>query len=214
MKSVLWLLAVVLFLPVVAVAQTNVQLVLTFKQGAMLSVDGKNKKLKVGETWSGVKLVSVDGAAAVVRVGDQQQVLQRGGGGVFAGTSSSPYQKQNTQLKVDANGLFFVNTQVNGTQSRFVVDTGANIVVLNSVLAERMGLEYKDAPKSRAKTASGEATVHLVTIAQMNVDGMEIRSVQAGVVEGGYPEVPLLGTSALNKFVMSRDGDIMQLTLR
>ncbi|MGH1542446.1 MAG: retropepsin-like aspartic protease family protein [Arenicella sp.] len=212
-----FLIGSLLFLSMSALAQESqsVQLVLLFKQGAILNIDGKNKKLKLGQVYNGVKLLSVESSSAEISVNGNAQELTIGGSGLFSNNAPSrPAKKRSTRLSISQSGLFFVDVTINRQKNPFVVDTGANLVVISSELAEQLDIDYKQAPRSIATTAAGRSQFYAITIPTMSVDGIEVDSVQAGVIEGTFPEVPLLGTSVLERFLMQRDGEIMQLTLQ
>ncbi|RZM33591.1 MAG: TIGR02281 family clan AA aspartic protease, partial [Sphingomonas sp.] len=62
-----------------------------------------------------------------------------------------------TRAHKEADGLFYVTAKVNGTPIRFVVDTGANVVVLTGSDARRAGVT-SGVGSERIETAAGGST--------------------------------------------------------
>lgn len=195
---------------------TQIKLIALFESKAMLSINGKNKTLKEGDSFSGVTLISVDTKQAIVEVNDNQQVLELGVAILSNSLAAAPRRenKKSATLWADDSGFFFANGVIDGKSMRFLVDTGANIVALSSAAADSLGLEYKNAPRSYASTASGNAIMHEITIKKMNVEGLELYNIKAGVIIGSFPEVPLLGMSFLGELDMQRTGEKMELKKR
>jgi len=93
----------------------------------------------------------------------------------------------------------------------FLVDTGANMVALSSDQANRIGLNYKDGVRTYATTASGTAPMYLVELDRISLKGIELNNINAGVIEGSYPVIPLLGMTFLSRLNMERKGNMMTL---
>lgn len=98
-----------------------------------------------------------------------------------------------------ADGLFYVNAQVNGVPVRFLVDTGASIVVLTPADAERSGvMPEPEAFHHEAETAGGRTAMALVTLARLSAGATERQDIDAAVGSTGLG-VSLLGQSWLSK---------------
>ncbi|MBB6123257.1 retropepsin-like aspartic protease family protein [Sphingobium subterraneum] len=98
------------------------------------------------------------------------------------------------------DGLFYVNAHVNGHLTRFVVDTGASVVVLNRDDAERLNVRFSDNnTAARIKTVGGPSAMRWAQIDTLTMAGKELAGVKAAVVETGIG-VSLLGQNALSQF--------------
>ncbi len=95
---------------------------------------------------------------------------------------------------------------------KFLVDTGATAVALNSGDATYAGLDYKKGEKELLQTASGTVVGYNVVINTLKIGGLVLNQVNALVLEGGSPSVVLLGMTALNRMDMKRDATTMTLT--
>ena len=103
---------------------------------------------------------------------------------------------------------------MNGRSITFLVDTGASLVVLSSEQASSIGLSYKEGTIGYASTASGNAPMYNIVLNSITVGGIELNNVEAGVIEGRFPERPLLGMTFLSKVNMTRNGSLMTLKKR
>ena len=100
------------------------------------------------------------------------------------------------QLLRGPDGHFYADAQVNGTTIRFMVDTGASVVVLTGADAQRAGIQLPS-ERSMAMGVGGPVEVIPVTLDRIAVGGIEARGVQAAVAD----ELPvsLLGQSYLQR---------------
>ena len=195
-----------------AMADTQVNVVGLFNGKALLTINGSTPQtLSVGQTKNGVKLIAADSQQATLLIEGKTKVLGMGQG-VSAGGGVESSQHQSVNLYADAAGHFFGNATVNGTSLRYVVDTGATSVALNSIDAKRANIDYLKGEKSVASTASGKVVAYRVTVNTLKLGGITLNNVDAAVIEGGFPEVILLGMTALNRLEMKRDSTTMTLT--
>ncbi|NLZ40992.1 MAG: TIGR02281 family clan AA aspartic protease, partial [Comamonadaceae bacterium] len=79
--------------------------------------------------------------------------------------------------------------------------------------AERLGVELRGARTTMSQTAAGTVPAALVTLARLRVGAVELANVSALVTPAPLPYV-LLGNSALERFRMQRDNDVLRLELR
>jgi aspartyl protease family protein len=196
----------------VGVAQAaSVQVVGVFPNKAVLSIDGgPPKSVAVGETVSGYKVLAV-GTDHVTLVGNGVRetlsisgyVASAGGGG-----------RSTAVLTADSRGHYLAQGTVNGAPARFVVDTGATVVVLSKSEADRLAIRYLDAPSSLASTANGTVTYRVVKLDRVKIGDVELTNVDAAILEGAYDGPNLLGMSFLSRTEVSRDGPNMVLTRR
>ena len=181
------------------------------RKAAVLAVDGgAPKTVKLGQSWNGITLLDVNEDNATIEVDGRQQVLKRG---TYYPGASPPASNAAVVLAADGRGHFFADGQVNGLPVRFLVDTGASLVVLPGADARRLGIDYLKAPKTRVQTAGGVIAAYRVTLDRVRVGSIELNGVDSLVVEEGAP-IALLGMSFLNRVEMRRNGDSMKLVRR
>lgn len=105
-------------------------------------------------------------------------------------------------LDRDASGQFHLDAAVNGTSTRFLVDTGADSVALTVADAERAGIKVDpDTFQPILQTASGQGWGTLVELERIEVGRTELRNVGAVVVKD-------LGVSLLGQSVLARMGKV------
>ena len=213
LSYIVLVLGLVLCLPVMA---ASVKAVALFEGRAMLSVDGgKAKIISEGKTLSGVKLISSNTSQAIIEVNGKRQTLKLNSSLVLEeslGAKPSNSYASSIQLFVDEQGFFRGDGSVNGKSIKFLIDTGANLVVLNSNEAKRVGLDYKSGVESVARTASGVTPMYLMTVERISIGGLELRNVETGIIEGSFPQYPLLGMSFLGQLKMQQDGKVMTIS--
>jgi len=181
-------------------------------RAAVIAIDGgEPKTIKLGQTWSGVKLVAVEKTRATIEVDGKQRALQLGQHYRSAAASDG---RQSVTLAADPRGHFFVDAIVNDQPIRFVVDTGASVVVLSAADATRLGVDWRKGQRGNLQTANGASTGYLVKLAKIRVGGIELQNVDGVVVEQGLGSFGLLGMSFLNRLEMRRDGEKMELIRR
>jgi aspartyl protease family protein len=194
-----------------AFADTSINVVGLFSSKAVVIINtGKPQTLSVGQTAQGVKLISADSTKAVFEVEGKKKELGMGQAASVAGNNSS--SAGSVVIYADSAGHYFTDGYVNGASLRFVVDTGATAVALNSGDATYAGLDYKRGEKELLQTASGTVVGYNVVINTLKIGGLVLNQVNALVLEGGSPSVVLLGMTALNRMDMKRDATTMTLT--
>lgn len=206
-----WLL-VLAALPGTAAA-ADISLYALFRDKAMVMVDGQRRTLVAGgEAQDGVKLVSTDTETeqAVVEVNGKRETLKLGV--VISAFLSAA--RESVTLYADSRGFFHADGWINGRPVKFLVDTGANTVALNSAVARHVGIDYKRGVPGTATTASGYARMYGVQLNSVKIGDIELHNVAAGVIDGPQPDTPLLGMSFLNALEMRREGNKMELTRR
>lgn len=204
------LLAVVLLMSVHAAAETQVNIVGLFTNMAVVTINGgAPKMLKAGQSSDGVKLLAADSSAATLQIAGETRKLGMGQAvSVAASTASSP----SVTLYADAQGHFLSECRINGATLKFLLDTGATTVALNSGDAKYAKIDYKRGEPIQVSTANGVVTAYRVMIASLQIGGITLHQVPASVLEGGSPSVVLLGMSALNRLDMKRHDIMMTLT--
>ena len=104
-----------------------------------------------------------------------------------------------TQVLRGPDGHWWAEARIDGRAVRLMVDTGASVVALTREDAARLGLDLTPADFSaEVATASGPVGAARVTLDRVSVGTVEVRNVDAVVVEDGLPH-SLLGMSWLGR---------------
>jgi aspartyl protease family protein len=106
-------------------------------------------------------------------------------------------------------GHYVTSGGINGEPVTFMLDTGATGVAIPGAVAARLGLERGRAFPTR--TANGIATSYAVSLERVNVGGIELRDVQAGITPGLTTDEVLLGMSFLKHIEFTQRGDTLIL---
>lgn len=196
-----------------AAAQTVVLSGMLGQSKALLLIDGQPHTLAAGASARGVTLRRVGDGEVDVEVGGRSATLRMGGAPARLGGAASPSGGQEIVLSAGPGGHFLSTGQINGQSVRFMVDTGATAVAISQSEAVRIGLDFKNAPRSLTSTAGGTVPVHQVVLNAVRLGEVEVYQVQAVVLPAEMPFV-LLGNSFLSRFSMQRDNDVMRLRRR
>jgi aspartyl protease family protein len=179
-------------------------------KAAIVSVDGGDPKtIKVGQSWRGISVLSIEKDRATVEIDGKRQVLQRGF--QYRASSPVPAGRQQVKLAADTRGHFIADGSINGSHIRFMVDTGASAIAIPGADAQRMGLDYRKGERVAVQTAAGQTIAYAVRLDTVRLGAIELQGVEGFVVEKGL-NISLLGMSFLNRLEMKRDGPVMTLT--
>jgi aspartyl protease family protein len=205
-------IALLLALASLPAAALEVALIGTFgTSAAILSVDaGAPKTVKVGQSYAGVKLISVEADRATVEAEGKRRVLVRGQTYSSKAGGAGP---QSATLSAGPGGHFYADGQINGGAVRFMVDTGATSIALPVSDAIRLRIDYKSGTPMTARTAGGSASGWMISLSSVRIGEIELQNVEAMVIEQGLP-VALLGNSFLSRTDMRREGQTMVLMRR
>lgn len=182
-----------------------------FKDKAIVTIDGKQRILKVGKTSpEGAKLISANSREAVIEVDGEQKTYKLGSH--IGSTFKKAPEGVSVIITPDARGSYFVNGSINDFQVEFLVDTGATLIFMNKHVAKRIGLKYRlEGQESTAETASGITKIYVINLKKVKVGNIELRDIVGAVSEGDFPVDILLGTSFLNRISSNREGRILKL---
>lgn len=178
-----------------------------FGNMAIIKIDGKQRKLKVGQSSpEGVKLVAVDSSEAVLQYKNKRQSYRLGSfssfGGGNDGDDDKP-KKQQTATIHQFNSMFVTTGSINKIPVKFLVDTGASMVAMSVATARRIGINYRYKGKPGiAGTASGTARMYSINLERVKVGDIVLHNVEGAVIEGKYAGEVLLGRSFLKRVHM------------
>jgi aspartyl protease family protein len=180
-------------------------------KAAVLALDGGDPKtVKVGQTWNGIAVISVERERATVEIDGKRRLLMQG---QHYRSAAAVSDHPSVTLAADTAGHFLSDGSVNGMPIRFLVDTGASMIALPGAEAERMGLDYRKGQRGFVQTAGGRVATYTVRLDTVRVGSIELAGVDAVVIEQGL-SVALLGMTFLNRVDMRRDGQTMILMRR
>jgi aspartyl protease family protein len=181
---------------------------------ALLVIDGVPRVVEVGATVQGVRLLTLSATQAEIAVGSQHRLLFAGASQVrIGGAESVGNRGSEIVLTAGTGGHFTTDGQINGKAVTFLVDTGATTIAMGQADADRLGVNYKSAPRGFAGTANGRIPVNVVSLSSVRVGDVEVANVEAVVMPSAMQHV-LLGNSFLTRFQMKRDNDTLRLTKR
>lgn len=199
-----------------ALAATQINVVGLFSNKAIITINGSRPvTLSAGQTKDGVKLIAADSNAATFMVEGKSQVLHMGQAiSVGATTASGENNATNSpvNLYADGAGHFYGNLSINGASLKYVIDSGATTVALNSDDAKSASIDYQQGQKVQMSTANGIVQGYLVTINTLRIGTIILNAVPAVVLEGGSPPVVLLGMSAQNRLDLKRNDSVLTIT--
>lgn len=199
-------------LAVQASAETRVNVVGLFSNKAVVSINGsKPKTMSVGQTIDGVKLIAANSQAATLQVEGKTQQLGMGQA-ASVGSANASNGVSSVTLYADSQGHYISDCTINGASFKFLLDTGATMVAMNSGDAKFAKIDYKSGTPMQASTANGVVTGYKVTLASLKIGAVTLNQVEATVLEGGSPSIILLGMSALNRLDMKRQDIALTLT--
>lgn len=116
---------------------------------------------------------------------------------------ATPGPHEPTRFDRAGDGLFYVRAIVNGVPVRFVLDTGATLVVLTPEDARRIGATGRAGAQSDSmETAGGRSAIERITLDRVRLAGHAVTGVDAAVAHTG------LKTSLLGQNLLSQLGPI------
>ncbi|MGD8629291.1 MAG: TIGR02281 family clan AA aspartic protease [Gammaproteobacteria bacterium] len=194
----------------VAHATPDVRVVGLFSGRAVLLIDGRQHVLRAGQNGpEGVRLLAADSESALLEI-DGREIEARLDGRVTARKRTAEVQE--VQVWRNSAGMYTTVGSINGLTVSFLVDTGASKVALNADEARRLGIDFRvSGTPTTVGTASGVARAWAVTLDSVKVGSLELRNVEAVVLEGGAPQHTLLGMTYLGRLEIDNDGRLMTL---
>lgn len=205
-------LVVMLLLGAQTATAMDIQTRMLARGSALLEIDGKQRMLRDGnKSPEGVLLVSSDGKKAVIEVDGKRQTLtltRR------IATNFTTAQKSVVRIASTHGGHYVTPGRINGMPVEFMVDTGATMIAMNYVVAERLGIDYRAGRPIKVNTANGVAQAYEVILSSVSIGDLEVQQIRAAVSSTEFPQVILLGNSYLGKVDMQVDNGVLLLQSR
>lgn len=178
---------------------------------AVMQVDGRRVTLREGESQAGVLLLSSDAKSALIEIGGQQRRL-----GVSQRINAQFSAPQERILTIPRNDQmqYLTNAEINNVRLSMLVDTGANIIALNTRDARSVGIADNEGVAATVQTAGAIIPARRVLLKTVVVGGIRVEGVAATVIDGEQPSVALLGMSFLQHVDMQEQGSILTLKAR
>lgn len=207
-------LAALLALAACAAGAQTVTLQGMLGKKALVIVDGSAPRaLAAGDTFQGVKILSIQGDQAVVEVEGKRQTLRVGDAPASVGGGAAGAQGRRITISASSGGHFMVQGAINGRVAHFMVDTGATSVAISQRDAERLGIDWRKGLPGLSSTANGTVQTFRVKLASVRVGDVEVYDVDASILGAPMPYI-LLGNSFLTRFQMKRENDMLVLERR
>jgi aspartyl protease family protein len=194
-----------------AVSSVEVQALLGKK--VVVQIDGVRRTLSIAKpSPEGVELISTNSDGATLKVNGKVKDYLLG-----SSVSMNYAKPENIEEKVfaDDRGMFLRNGTINGRSVKFLVDTGATSIAMNSSQAKRLGIHYRlEGKPSTVSTASGFVKAYEVKLKTVGLGAIKQRNIRAMVIDGKHPGPILLGMTFLSGLKVDTKGDVMTLKKR
>lgn len=103
-------------------------------------------------------------------------------------------------INLSKDGHFYIDTKINGSSVRFMIDTGASDMVISVETAKRVGIDVGNLVFDRIyQTANGKSKGASVILSKVEIADYEFYDVSASVNNADMG-ISLLGMSFLKKF--------------
>ena len=195
------------FISVPCQAIKDIHVVALFKDRVVVMIDGKRRILGSGEASpEGVRLISADSAGAVFEY--QGERLERQLDGRVRAAVKQRDTGEDVLIYRDSTGMFKTVGSINGLPVKFLVDTGASLVAMNSAQARRLGIDYHvEGDLIYVTTASDVVPAYRVKLNIVKVGSIQLRNVTGVVIESAQPAEVLLGMTYLSRVEMINQGN-------
>lgn len=191
-------------------ATASFQVIGLFKDTAIVRLQNRETVLRVGMPANqGLRLISASSEQAVFEY--QGRRFQHGlsDSPILARAASGASQEMRI---LPEHGMYILSGQINGYSQSFILDTGATYVTLSTRHADAMGINYlNQGRRTQLNTANGKADAYLVQLESVHAGNIEVKNVQAAILENLSTDKILLGMSFLNSVSMSNEGQVMLL---
>ena len=190
-------------------AHTEIQVVGLFKDAAIISVQHSQQMMRVGDEKHDVRLLAANSENALVEYHGKRMLLSMA---ETAAIQVGLPEPSHAQAHLIASGdMYNVTGSINDQLADFVVDTGASYITMSVAQAERLRLNYDQAQQVVMHTANGKVNAQVFNVDKIRIGGIELRNVQAAVVDNLASPRILLGMSFLRQVEMEHKNGLMIL---
>jgi len=181
-----------------------------FSNKAVLMIDGKRHILAVGEVSpEGVKVISATSRGAVLEVEGKQKQYNLGH---TVGTTFAQRKTHKETIYINSGGMYLTHGYINGRSVRFLIDTGASAISMNTEQAKQLGIRYdKIGIPAKVSTAASFTKAFRVRLKTVKVGQITETNVEAFVIDGNHPGPILLGMSFLGRLSVEHSGNAMTI---
>jgi aspartyl protease family protein len=117
---------------------------------------------------------------------------------------SQRVEGRETRVEMDGDGHFWLNARVNGTERRFLVDTGATLTAISPETAKAGQVGERSIPQSVVmRTANGTIRAELTSIEELRFGNVVARDLDA-VVAPGLGDANVIGMNLLSRLASWR----------
>ncbi len=192
-----------------ASADNNIRIVGLFSDKALVIIDGQRHMLSTGgKSVSGIKLLKASSTSATLEVHGKARTYQLSrdmNGGI-----QKP-EKAIIQIARNNLGQYITRGRINNQPIDLLVDTGANVLAINSMDAKRLGINFQNGKPVKVETASDIISGYQVILQSVALGNIRVNHVEATIIEGSYPDIALLGMSFLKHVKLSEHRGVMQI---
>jgi aspartyl protease family protein len=204
------IVCICLLIPISAYAVKSVELKGIFgKRAVLLLIDGKETIVKVGNAKRGVALLEVDGKRVFLDVDGVRQQLSLTK--QLTGSYKKPSLKKTVRIASKEGGHYWIRGVVNSFPVDFLVDTGASTISMNSSVAKRLGVDYRNGRIVQVSTANGLSEAAMVTLKKVSVGEITQYNIAAAIMLNDSLPVVLLGNSFLGGVDLRTDNGVLVL---
>jgi aspartyl protease family protein len=165
--------------------------------------------IRVGDTFQGVTLLAAYSRTATLVYEGEEMVL-----GISRRIGANYQEPVEDKVTIQRNELlqYMTTAQINGRSVEVLVDTGANVVAMNTDHARKLGVDLKSGKPASVETAGGVVKARFVVLRSVNLGGIKVNNVQASVIEGEFPGTILLGMTYLQHVDIQEENGVLSLT--
>jgi len=212
MRNIYFLLIVFFLILIqrISFAADNIIINGLFKDKVVVTIDGKQRILKKNKlTADGLRLIKANSKEATIEINGTSKIFTLDEK-IISTFSKGNYIPKKVKIKADVNGQYVKQGEINKKPVKFLVDTGATYVSINSNLAMQLKIKYKDGKKIIMDTAMGQDIAYEVQLKSVKIDDIELHNV-TGIVSDKMMDTVLLGMSFLGKLKVKSEGMTMIL---
>jgi aspartyl protease family protein len=191
------------------VAAPSISVVGLFKDVVIVQLSDQRMMLKKGKRKHGLLLISSDAKSALIEFEGEKEryYLKTGVGGQYIQPEFSE-----VVIAKNAQRRYYTAGSINGLPVSFVVDTGATDIAMNRRQATKLGIDYRlVGEKGQAVTASGVTRSYFIQLERVKIGDIELKHVDAMVIDGDFPVTTLLGMSFLERVEMTEKNGVLRL---